>query len=189
MGQVCQGYSGWRASCSAFNTLKGFSSSVLCHDRAFCTCINAKIGNGSLVGLFWTRECCTQQFLHVLSTPKRLSVTCSSGISCEPLTRVVDRDFQVCYMCTLWTSLLNLSIPDVPFPILLPTLIRSRFKAKPATLLIPVDFLSFSQWRSFTVLGTKVAPFPYFMWGVVFTACVVFLFFSCNMQHTHSFTA
>ena len=40
-------------------------------------------------------------------------------------------------------------------------------------------FLSFSRWRSFTVLGTKVAPFPYLMWGVVFTACVVVLFFSC----------
>ena len=28
------------------------------------------------------------------------------------------------------------------------------------------------------MLGTKVAPFPKLMWGVVFTACVVFLFFS-----------
>jgi len=43
-------------------------------------------------------------------------------------------------MCTLWTFLLNLSIPDVPFPLLLSTLIRSRFQAKPATLLIPIDF-------------------------------------------------
>jgi len=43
-------------------------------------------------------------------------------------------------MCTLWTWLLNLSIPDVPFSILLSTLIRSRFQAKPATLLIPIDF-------------------------------------------------
>ena len=43
-------------------------------------------------------------------------------------------------MCTLWTLLLDLSILDVPFPILLSTLIRSRFQAKPATLLIPVDF-------------------------------------------------
>jgi hypothetical protein len=33
-------------------------------------------------------------------------------------------------MCTLWTLLLNLSIPDVPFPVLLSTLIRSRFQAK-----------------------------------------------------------
>ena len=37
-------------------------------------------------------------------------------------------------------------------------------------------FLSFSRWRSFTVLGTKVAPFPYLMWGVIFTACVVYTF-------------
>ena len=43
-------------------------------------------------------------------------------------------------MCTLWNSLLNLSIPDVPFPVLLSTLIRSRFQVKPATLLIPIDF-------------------------------------------------
>ena len=43
-------------------------------------------------------------------------------------------------MCTFWTSLLNLSIPDLPFPVLLSTLIRSRFQAKPATLLIPIDF-------------------------------------------------
>jgi hypothetical protein len=40
--------------------------------------------------------------------------------------------------------LLNLSIPDVPFPVLLSTLIRSRSQAKPATFLIPIDFfLSF----------------------------------------------
>jgi len=38
-------------------------------------------------------------------------------------------------------------------------------------------FLSFSWWRSFTVLGTKVAPFPYLMRGVAFTAYVFFLFF------------
>ena len=81
-------------------------------------------------------------------------------------------------MCTLWTLLLNLSIPDVPYPVLLSTLIRSRFQANPATLLIPIDFLSFSRWRSFTALGTKVASFPWLMWGgVAFTACVHFSFF------------
>jgi len=59
------------------------------------------------------------------------------------------------------TSLLNLSIPYVPFPVLLSTLIRSRFQVKPATLLIPIDFsFPFSRWRSFAVLGTKVAHFP-----------------------------
>ena len=36
--------------------------------------------------------------------------------------------------------LLSLSIPDVPFPVLLSTLIRSWFQAEPATLLIPIDF-------------------------------------------------
>jgi len=43
-------------------------------------------------------------------------------------------------MCTLWTLLLYLSIPDMPFPVLLSTLIRSRFQAEPATLLIPIAF-------------------------------------------------
>jgi len=43
-------------------------------------------------------------------------------------------------MCTLWTFLLNLSMLNVPFPVLLSTLIRSRFQAKFATLLIPIDF-------------------------------------------------
>jgi len=43
-------------------------------------------------------------------------------------------------MCTQWTLRLNLSIPDVPFPVLLSTLIRSRFQAKPATFLIPINF-------------------------------------------------
>jgi len=38
-------------------------------------------------------------------------------------------------------------------------------------------FLSYSQWRSFTVLGSKLAPFPYLIWGLAFTACVVFSFF------------
>jgi hypothetical protein len=46
-----------------------------------------------------------------------------------------------------------------PFPVLLSTLSRGRFQAKPATH--PPDphivFLSFPRWRSFTVLGTKVA--------------------------------
>jgi len=62
-------------------------------------------------------------------------------------------------MCTLWTLLLNLSIPDIPFPVLLSTLIRSQFQAcnPPDPHWFP---LSFSRWRSFTVLGTKVALFP-----------------------------
>ena len=44
-------------------------------------------------------------------------------------------------------------------------------------------FLSFSRWKSFTVLGTKVAPFPYLMWGMVFTACVVYSFLFCVREH------
>jgi len=43
-------------------------------------------------------------------------------------------------MIILSTMLLKLSIQDVPFPVTLSTLIRSRFQAKPATLLIPIGF-------------------------------------------------
>jgi len=58
------------------------------------------------------------------------------------------------------------------FPVLLSTLIRW----KPAILLINGTHWSFSYsfwWRIFTVPNPKVAPFPWLMWGVVFTACVV----------------
>ena len=61
-------------------------------------------------------------------------------------------------MCTLWTSLLNLSIPDVPFPVLLSTLIRSRFQAKPAILLI-TNGISFP-FRGGEALRDSVAPYP-----------------------------
>jgi len=40
------------------------------------------------------------------------------------------------------------------------------------------------RWRSFTVLGTKVAPFPLLMWGVAFTAWQFFLFLF--LIHTRS---
>jgi hypothetical protein len=48
----------------------------------------------------------------------------------------------------------------VPFPTLLSTLIRRRFKVKPATLLIPIDNILILLVEEFMVLGTKVAPFP-----------------------------
>jgi len=62
------------------------------------------------------------------------------------------------FMFILSITLPNLSIPDMPFPALLSTLIRRRLQVKPVTLLI-LNFFSF-WWRSFTVLSTKVAPFP-----------------------------
>ena len=43
------------------------------------------------------------------------------------------------FMFILSIRLPNSSIPDVPFPALLSTLIRERFQVKPATLLIPID--------------------------------------------------
>jgi hypothetical protein len=78
-------------------------------------------------------------------------------------------------MRNLLTKLPNLSIPGTHFPVLLSTLIRSQFQVKPATLLLPIDLSLFLWWRSFTVPGTKVAPFHWLMWGVIFTICVVFL--------------
>jgi len=39
-------------------------------------------------------------------------------------------------------ALPNFSIPDVPFPALLSTLVRRRFQVKPATL-IPIDLFIF----------------------------------------------
>jgi hypothetical protein len=61
-------------------------------------------------------------------------------------------------MCQL-PMLLNLSIPDAPFPLLVSTLVRRRCQVKPAYLLHPIC-LNFLLWRrSFTVPGTKVAPF------------------------------
>jgi hypothetical protein len=58
------------------------------------------------------------------------------------------------------------------------TVIRSRVQANPATLLIPIDF-SFP-FRGGGALRYSVPKWLLFsiMWGVVFTACVVFFFFS-----------
>ena len=67
------------------------------------------------------------------------------------------------------------TILDVPFPVLLSTLIRSRFQAKPATLLIPI-VLSFP-FAVEELYGTwyQSGSFSLLRWGVAFTACVVFL--------------
>jgi len=80
-------------------------------------------------------------------------------------------------MCTLWTLLLNLSIPDVPFPVLLSTLIRSRFQAKSATLLIPIDFSFLFAVEELYGTRYQSGSFSLIMWGVAFTACVVFYFY------------
>jgi len=55
---------------------------------------------------------------------------------------------------------LNLSIPDVPFPVLLSTLIRSRFQAKPATLLILIDFSFLFAVEELYGTRYQSAPFP-----------------------------
>jgi hypothetical protein len=49
-------------------------------------------------------------------------------------------------------------------------------------------FLSLLRWRSCTVLGTKVAPFFYLMWGVAFAACVAFSFIGNLLAVSGGFT-
>jgi hypothetical protein len=66
---------------------------------------------------------------------------------------------------------------------LLSLLIRRQFQVKPATLLILIDFFLSFWWRSYTVPGIKVAPFPLLMRGVVFH-CQRSLFFSFCTGHT-----
>jgi hypothetical protein len=70
--------------------------------------------------------------------PPRLSSPSCTAPCCSAHTHTHLHD-TLLWLMALWTSLLNLSIPNVPFPVLLSTLIRSRFQAKPATILIPID--------------------------------------------------
>ena len=71
----------------------------------------------------------------------------------------------------------KLSIPDVcPFQYYDQLSSGAGFRPSLQPSWSPMIFLSFLRWRSFTVLGTEGAPFPYLMWEVVFTACVVFSF-------------
>jgi len=86
--------------------------------------------------------------------------------------------------CTLWTLLLNLSIPDVPFPVLLSILIRSRFQAKHATLLIPIDFpFFFAVEELYGIYGTWYQSGSFSLIkvgsGVHCLCSFSFLFFSC----------
>jgi len=73
----------------------------------------------------------------------------SSNHTLEPLTDMGLGSKRVksllpSFMFILSITLPNLSISDVPFPALLPTLIKRRFLVKPATLLIPINlFLYF----------------------------------------------
>ena len=86
-----------------------------------------------------------------------------------------------CVLCIESLCILNyiakeINMKQLFIPVLLSTLIMSRCQAKPATLLIPIDFsfpfrgggalrYSVPKW----ILSLKLI-----MWGVVFTACVVF---------------
>jgi len=81
----------------------------------------------------WTPYSGTIYNTHTLKSFKKL------GLDSQRVKKLASK---LHAMCTLWTSP-NLSIPDVPFPVLLSTLVRSRFQAKPATLLIPIDFSDF----------------------------------------------
>ena len=62
---------------------------------------------------------------------------------------------------------LDLTIPpDVPFPVLLPTLTRIQFQAKSATLFFNLFY--FLRRGSLMIPGTNVAPFYKSLWAVVF---------------------
>jgi hypothetical protein len=81
-------------------------------------------------------------------------------------------------MCILSTTLLKLSTPDLPIPVPLQTLIKSRFQAKPATLLILVDLCFFPMVEEFHSTGYQTSSFSLLLWGVVSTACTIS--FSCT---------
>ena len=78
-------------------------------------------------------------------------------------------------MFILSITLPNLSIPYMPFPVLLSTLIRSRFQAKPATLVIPNDFL-FSTGGVLWYPVPKWILSPKLMWVVAFHCLHIFSF-------------
>ena len=88
---------------------------------------------------------------------------------------------------------LNLSILDAPFSIMLSTLISSQFQAKPATLLIPIDFPFLFAVEELYSTRYQSGSFSLIMWGVACAACVVFssLFFSWGVlcKHLHSCVA
>jgi len=68
---------------------------------------------------------------------------------------------------------LDFSIPDAPFPVPLSTLTGSRFEAKPAPLLLPIDtFFPFG--GGLRNLFLKWLPFPNYCEERLFTARVVF---------------
>jgi len=71
----------------------------------------------------------------------------------------------------------SLLLFPLSFPVLLSTVIRSRFHVKHATLLIPIDLFLVLRWSSFTVPGTEVVLFLNECGEWFFTVCVIFLFF------------
>ena len=79
-------------------------------------------------------------------------------------------------MFILSNMLPNLSIPDVPFPVLLSNLIRSRFQAKPATLVIPFWFFSFLLMEELYGTRYQIGSFSLIKVGCFFTACVVIFY-------------
>jgi len=85
-------------------------------------------------------------------------------------------------MCTLGTLLLNLSIPDMPFPVILSTLVRSRFQSKPATTWSPFSFLFAVE----ELYGTRYQSGSFSLINVGssgFHCCVIFvLFFSFSIM-------
>ena len=103
---------------------------------------------------------------------RSLTQTCNQLIKVEMWSIVVASSVHQ----TNASSVDLLSILDVPFPVLLSTLIRSRFQANPATLLIPIDFSFLLAVEK--LYGTRLlcGSFSLNIVGSGFTACIVFSF-------------
>jgi hypothetical protein len=62
----------------------------------------------------------------------------------------------------------NMSIPHMPFPVLISTVIRSRSQVKPATLLIPI-YLFLVHWWKFYSARCKSGSVPFCNAGIIFS--------------------
>jgi len=109
-----------------------------------------------------TAKCKNQHINFLATNPEQRNFAGSDQVS-QPFKELCLKELRnllPSFMSILSNTLPNLSITDEPFqPVLVSTLIRSRFQVKHATLLIPVDLFLLYWWRSFTVHGIKVTLF------------------------------
>jgi hypothetical protein len=119
-------------------------------------CAPVVVSQRFAVALSWPIKIRGSSFLQVLQGASITLHTILLGVGCiiydnhtlEPFKELgfdpqKVRNLLPSFVFILSITLPNMSIPDVPFPALLSTLIRGRFQVKPATLLMPIE-LSFS---------------------------------------------